>query len=204
MTAYSIKTKRLLLRCFEFKDAAILKSTIDESKDHLLKWMAWAKHEPEDLNKKIERIRKRRIQFDMDEAYHFAILLKDSERFIGSISLMRRVGADAFEIGYWLHVNFVHNGYITEAASALIKIAFELYNTERIEVHCDEQNLSSAAVPRKLGFNHEATVRSNEKNEDGTRRKNMIWIMFKEDYNKAELEVSGIKAYDELGREIEV
>lgn len=202
MPAYSVNTERLLLRCFEFKDAYEMKSAIDASKEHLVKWMAWAEQEPEELDKKIERIRGRRIEFDRDENYHYAVFLQDSERFIGSISLMKRIGEGAMEIGYWMHVDYINKGYMSEAASALVKIAFELYKVERVEVHCDIENLRSAAIPKKLGFNHEATVRANEINEDGSRKLDMIWVLFKEEYEKLKLKDVKLKAFDAIGREI--
>lgn len=200
--AYSIKTERLILRCFEFKDVYELKSAIDESKDHLLRWMAWAKHEPEEVDKKLERIRRRRVEFDTDEAYHYGVFLQEDNKFIGSISLMRRSGDKSLELGYWLHVNYINKGYITEAASALVKIAFELHQVERVEVHCDEKNFKSAAVPKKLGFTHEATIRSNEKNEDGTRKRDMIWVLFKEEYESSKLKVIESEAFDAVERKI--
>lgn len=200
--AYSINTERLLLRCLDFKDVYELKAAIDESKDHLLKWMAWAKHEPEDIDKKLERIRKRRSEFDSDQAYQYGIFLHSDDKLIGTIALMRRIGEGALEIGYWLRVGYTNKGYMNEATSALVKIAFELHEVERLEIHCDMENLKSAAVPNRLGFTHEAIIRSNEKNENGTRKKDMIWVLFKEEYENSKLKDFGVEAFDAAQRRI--
>lgn len=200
--AYSINTERLLLRCLDFKDVYELKAAIDESKDHLLRWMTWAKHEPEDIDKKLERIRKRRAEFDSDQAYQYGIFLRGDDKLIGTIALMRRVGQDALEIGYWLRTGYTGKGYMNEAASALVKIAFELHEVDRLEIHCDVENLKSAAIPRKLGFIHEATIRSNEKNEDGTRKKDMIWVLFKEEYQDSKQKTLELEAFDAAMRKI--
>ncbi len=200
--AYSINTERLLLRCLDFKDVYELKAAIDDSKDHLLRWMTWAKHEPEDIDKKLERIRKRRAEFDSDQAYQYGIFLCGDDKLIGTIALMRRVGQDALEIGYWLRTGYTGKGYMNEAASALVKIAFELHEVDRLEIHCDVENLKSAAIPRKLGFIHEATIRSNEKNEDGTRKKDMIWVLFKEEYQDSKQKTLELEAFDAAMRKI--
>lgn len=200
--SYSINTERLLLRCLDFKDVYELKAAIDESKDHLQRWMAWAKHEPEDIDKKLERIRTRRAEFDSDQAYQYGIFLRGDDKLIGTIALMRRVGQGALEMGYWMRVGYTSKGYMKEAASALVKIAFELHEVDRLEIHCDVENLKSAAIPRKLGFIHEATIRSNEKNEDGTRKKDMIWVLFKEEYQDSKQKALELEAFDAAMRKI--
>lgn len=200
--AYSINTERLLLRPLDFKDVYEMKAAIDESKAHLLKWMAWAKHEPEDIDKKLERIRNRRAEFDSDEAYQYGIFLKGADKLLGVISLMKRIGEGAMEIGYWLREDSINKGFMLEAASALVKIAFELQEVERLEVHCDTENIKSSAIPQKLGFTHEATIRRNEKNDDGTRKKSLIWVLFKEEYENSGLKDIKLEAYDAVQRKI--
>jgi RimJ/RimL family protein N-acetyltransferase len=200
--AYFIKTERLNLRPLEFKDVYEMKAAIDESKEHLLKWMAWAKHEPEDIDKKLERIRNRRAEFDSDEAYQYGMFLQGSDKLLGVISLMKRIGEGAMEIGYWLRGDSINKGYMLEAASALVKIAFGLQDVERLEIHCDIENTKSAAIPQKLGFTHEATIRRNEKKDDGSRKKSMIWVLFKEEYENSQLKGLKLEAFDAVQRKI--
>lgn len=47
--AYRIHTQRLVVRCWEPRDAPLLKAVLDESLDHLRPWMPWAQNEPEPL-----------------------------------------------------------------------------------------------------------------------------------------------------------
>ena len=49
---------------------------------------------------------------------------------------------------------------MTESTAALIKVAFEIVRVHRLEIHCDPGNAASAAIPRKLGFTHEGTLRA--------------------------------------------
>ncbi len=71
---------------------------------------------------------------------------------LGGINLHDRIGPGALELGYWCHVAYTGRGIITRAASALTEIALRLPGIERVEIHCDAANTSSAAVPRRLGY----------------------------------------------------
>lgn len=71
---------------------------------------------------------------------------------IGSAGLHRRVGPDAVEIGYWIHVDHTRNGYATEVAKALTAAAFDVPGIDRVEIHHDKANIASAGVPQRLGF----------------------------------------------------
>jgi len=70
--AYRIVTDRLVVRCWNPEDAPLLKAAIDASLDHLRPFMAWALNEPEDVEKKIERIRAQRAKFDRGGGFRFS------------------------------------------------------------------------------------------------------------------------------------
>lgn len=200
--AYKIKTKRLVIRALEPKDAFLIKETIDESLQHLSRWLGWAKNEPEDIEKKIQRMRHSRASFDLDKNYIYGIFLSDESKLIGNIALKLTVGEDAREIGYWIHVDYLNQGYATEAAAALVKVVFETNQAERIEIHCDDENSISSAIPRRLAFHKEAIIRRNETNEKGNRKKNQIWILFKEDYQHIDKLNIEMQAFDIIDRKI--
>jgi len=44
---YRIETERLVIRCYEPRDAPLLKEAIDSSLEHLQPWMPWALDEPQ-------------------------------------------------------------------------------------------------------------------------------------------------------------
>ncbi len=58
-----------------------------------------------------------------------------------------------------MHVDHIGKGYASELAAALTKVAFEVVGVDRVEIRCDPHNVRSAAVPRKLGYGLEATLR---------------------------------------------
>ena len=200
--AYRIETRRLIVRCWQPTDAALLKAAIDASLDHLRPWMPWAEDEPQDLSAKVERLRSWRGKFDLDQDFVYGIFGPDEKDVLGSSGLHTRVGEGAREIGYWIHVDHINQGLATEVAAALTKVAFEVDGVLRVEIHCDPQNVRSAAVPRKLGFVHEATLRERTTDAEGERRDSMIWTLFADEYPGSRPQKAKIEAYDAVGRRI--
>src|SRR5204863_353260 len=65
----------------------------------------------------------------------------------------------SLEIGYWVRSHLAGRGFATEAAAALTRVAFELCGTERVDIRCDPDNAASRAIPRKLGYTEDGTLR---------------------------------------------
>lgn len=177
---YELHTERLCIRCYRPSDAEALQQSIAESIDHLLPWMTWAAIEPEPIEEKIERIRKFRHNFDGDIDYTMAIFELNSDFLIGGTGLHKRVGPEAFEIGYWLHPDYLGRGYATETAAALTQAAFEMHKATRVEIHCDPRNTASAAIPKRLGFRYEGTLMRRILDSKRVARDTMIWSIFRE------------------------
>ena len=200
--AYRIETRRLVIRCYDPKDALYLQESIQESVEHLRPWLPWVKTEPEELQVKIERLRVFRADFDLNKQYIYGVFDPKETELIGGTGLHPRVGSNAFEIGYWVNVNHVNKGYATEFSAALTKVAFEVENVNRVEIHCDPNNIRSAAIPKKLGYVYEATLRNRCENIEGELIDSMIWSLLKEDYLKSPASKAKIVAYDAFGNTI--
>jgi RimJ/RimL family protein N-acetyltransferase len=200
--AYRIHTRRLVLRCWHPQDAPLLKAAIDTSLEHLRPWMVWAQYEPTDLHRKIEHLRRSRGAFDLGEDFPYGIFNREETRVLGSTGLHTRVGAGAREIGYWIHQDYINQGLATEATAALTKVAFAIDQVTRIEIHCDPNNVRSSAVPRKLGFCHEATLRQRIRTPDGQPRDTMIWTLLANEYPTSPAAAAEIEAFDVIGRSL--
>jgi RimJ/RimL family protein N-acetyltransferase len=200
---YKIETERLVVRCYEPGDAFKLADAIAASLPELLPWIPWAKEGEEDEAAKMERVRWFRGRFDMGEDYTYGIFDKKNN-FIGSTGLHVRIGPNAREIGYWISTEHTGKGYITEAVKALIKIAFDIEQMHRLEMHVNPLNTKSAKIPQTLGFTLEATLKKRYQLEGRPTGDTMIWTMFKEEYEHSYLKNTSIKAYDMVGREIPI
>ena len=90
-------------------------------------------------------------------------------RGVGGTGLHTRIGEAAFEIGYWIRESRVGEGLSTEACAALTRVASRLCGIDRIEIRVDPGNERCLAIPRKLGFVEEGTLRGVLHAPDGTR-----------------------------------
>ncbi len=197
---YRIETDRLVIRCSELTDANMLLDAITKSLDHLRPWMRWARNEPETLDKKIEFLRKTRSEFDADLDYTYRIFNREEDVMLGSTGLHTRVKGNAREIGYWVHADHINKGIATETVMALTKVGFEVIGLDRIEIHIDPRNEASLAIPQKLGYQLEATLKKRVRDPKGEARDTMIWTMFEADYRNTPSSKIEVKAFDAIGR----
>jgi len=196
--AYRIETERLVVRCYNPSDAKMLADSVTESIEHLKPWMPWVCSEPEPLEVKVERLKRFRGEFDLNQDFIYGIFNKEETRLLGGTGLHTRVGEEQLEIGYWIHKDFVNQGLVKESTAALVKVAFEIIRIHRIEIHCDPSNLASAAIPRKLGFTHEGTLRAKTRFLDGW-SDSMVWALLDVDYPNSPSCKANIKAFDPRG-----
>jgi RimJ/RimL family protein N-acetyltransferase len=180
----------------------MLKEAVDASLDHLRPWMPWAMEEPTDLQTKIGLLRRFRGNFDLGKDFIYAIFSRDESQVLGGTGLHTRQGGEAREIGYWIRYEHTNKGLATETAAALTRVAFEVSEVDRVEIHCDPENIRSAAVPRKLGFELEATLKRRTHTPDGTPRDSMIWTLFAADYPSNPTAAAELEAFDAIGRRI--
>jgi len=200
--AYRIATDRLILRCFEPRDAEALKSAVDASLDHLARWLPWAREEPQPLDAKIELLRQFRGKFDLSKDFVFGIFDREERALLGGAGMHARVGADAREIGYWIASAHEHRGFATEAAAALTRVGFEVEKLARMEIHCDPANVRSAAIPQRLGYTHDATLRARLPRPGGTMGERMIWSMLGGEFASSGASRFPCEAFDAIGRRI--
>lgn len=93
-------------------------------------------------------------------AFNVAIELRKESRLVGGCNL--QVESAAFRrahIGYALHPDWWGRGLATQAAKLLVGLGFEELRLHRIEATCDNRNIASARVLRKLGMTLEGTRR---------------------------------------------
>jgi RimJ/RimL family protein N-acetyltransferase len=165
---YRIETERLVVRCWEPRDAPLLKEAVDSSLEHLRAWLPWAHEDPQPLDAKVELLRGFRGRFDLGQDFVYGIFSRDESEALGGTGLHTRRGEGIFEIGYWIRASRAGEGLGTEATAALARAAFELCDVARIEIRVDPENSASIAIPRKLGFVEEGTLRRSAHGRDGT------------------------------------
>jgi RimJ/RimL family protein N-acetyltransferase len=200
---YRIETERLVVRCWDPRDAPLAKEAVDSSLEHLRPWMPWAEHEPQPLDQKVELLRTFRGGFDLGQDFVYGILAADESQALGGTGLHTRVGEDAFEIGYWIRASRVGEGLATEVAAALTRVAFEVCGVDRVEIRVDPENERSLAVPRRLGYAEEATLRRRlPPKGDGELRDVVVFALFGDEYEATPSARAELAAYDAGGAQV--
>jgi RimJ/RimL family protein N-acetyltransferase len=198
---YRIQTERLVVRCYEPRDAPLLKEAIDSSLEHLQPWMPWALDEPQTLEQKIELVELFGSSFDAGENFTYGIFAADEAELFGGTGLHPRVGPGGLEIGYWVRASATRQGIVTESTAALTRAGFEVCEADRIEIRIEPRNEASFGVPRKLGFVEEATLRRRlPGREGGPLRDVTIFTMFREAFDASI--APGIRAFDARGEQV--
>ena len=200
---YAIRTERLLLRCWEPADAPALKDAVDSSLEHLREWMPWAHADPQPLEEKVALLRRFRGGFDLDQDYVYGVLDGGDGSVVGGTGLHTRIGEDAFEIGYWIRESRIGEGLATETSAALTRVAFELCGVDRVEIRVEPANERSTAIPRKLGYVEEATLRRRlDAGEGHERRDAIVFSLFRDGYEASPCAAAPVEAFDAAGARV--
>jgi RimJ/RimL family protein N-acetyltransferase len=193
----------MVVRCYEPRDAPLLKEAVDSSIEHLKPWMPWAHDEPQTLEQKVQLLRTFRGQFDLGQNFVYGLFSRDESELVGGSGFHLRVGDDAFEIGYWIRASEEGKGLTTEATAALTKVGFEVCEVDRIEIHVEPENERSTRIPQKLEYTEEARLRRRlYAAPGGDPRDTVVYTMFRSDYPGTPAGSAKIEAYDALGSRV--
>jgi len=155
-------------------DALDVLTAVEESHAELARWQLWARDLPA-LTTIEAHIARARAAWELREHCLFHIY-NHAERFLGTCGL-EKIDWDlgSFEIGYWLRTSSTGRGYMTEAVSALEKQVFERCNGRCAVIKCDAQNTKSAAIPQRLGYSLDGTLRCERLDAHNEPQDTMVW-----------------------------
>jgi RimJ/RimL family protein N-acetyltransferase len=154
-------------------DAERLVAALAPELPGLRPWLRWATPEGISLETQRSRLEAKDSCWRRRSEYVYSIV--DGPAIIGSIGLGARSGPWSLEIGYWLAAAYRGRGVVTAAARALTEAGLALEGIARIQIHCDEANTASAAVPRRLGYRLDR-VEKVEPLAPGEIGRRMIWV----------------------------
>lgn len=145
-----LETERLILRSLNLDDAQAVYSWASD--ERVTRYMSYPVHT--DISQTREWLAY--VQTDEKE-YNWGFVLKENGKLIGSGS----IGPSNYLKGYWgfgynLHYDYWNNGYVTEAARAMISYAHNSLGADKIcAVHAVD-NPASGRVMEKCGlkFDH--------------------------------------------------
>ena len=175
-----LETYRLILRPFTVNDAGAMFENwaSDPEVTKFLSWPVYRGIEDADAILKIWQ-----ESYKKPEFYQWAIVLKELDQPIGSISV---VGSDdrvdMAEIGYCIGRAWWGQSIMSEAMAAVMRYLFAEVGMQRIEAGHDPMNPASGAVLRKCGLQYEGTLRRRIRSNRGIT--DVAWYsILKEEYN---------------------
>lgn len=98
-----------------------------------------------------------------DEWLNLAVALAATGEVIGTVGLaLRSETHRQVELGYVFDLAHGGKGYATEAAAAMVGLAFDDLGAHRVFARLDARNRPSARLAERLGFRLEGHLRQNE------------------------------------------
>jgi [ribosomal protein S5]-alanine N-acetyltransferase len=117
--------------------------------------------------------------------YVLGLVVPPSDTVIGQLSLIQISAAiHEWEIGWGIHPDFWGQGFATEAARALLQLAFTDLDANRVFAICHADNHASYRVMEKLGMQREGRFRQTRWIK-GQRFDDVIYSILAEEYEPA-------------------
>jgi ribosomal-protein-serine acetyltransferase len=169
------------LRLLDETDAQELHELIEANRAHLARWLPWAKSQT--LGDTFDFIRRTRSQLVDNDGFQAAILIReDIAGVVGyhAIDWSNR----STRIGYWLAEGQQGRGTMTAAVRLLVDHALSVWTLNRVEIRAAADNHRSRAIPERLGFLQEGTLRQAER-VGGRYLDSVMYSMLEADWHAA-------------------
>jgi ribosomal-protein-serine acetyltransferase len=148
------------LRLLEERHATEMVATIDRNREHLRQWLPWV-DATRTVDDALAFIRSSLEIFAAHQGFTNAIWYRDQ---VAGVVGTHRIDSRnrRAELGYWLAREFEGRGVVTDACRLSVIRLFDEMDLNRVEIRCAAGNAKSIAIPRRLGFKLEGTLRDAE------------------------------------------
>ena len=144
-----LETDRLILKKISVSDAEDMYSYA--SLNSVTRFLLWSPHlNIEDTRGYIEFLNR---QYKKGTYADWGVFLKSEGRLIGTTGFADfDFENNTGEVGYVLNPAYQGNGYMSEAVSAVLSVAFDCIGLERVDLRIMEENKPSMRLASRLGF----------------------------------------------------
>ncbi len=117
----------------------------------------------------------------------FAVVPRGQDRLVGTVGIY----ADGHQamLGYAYDRSVWDMGYATEAALAMVEMAFDVLGVRRVWAACDPENTASARVLQKCGMVLEGRLR-HDTDIRGELRDTLVWGILESEWHDTNMEGS--------------
>jgi RimJ/RimL family protein N-acetyltransferase len=154
---FPIRTARLLLR--EFREGDFDDIHAYACVPEVSRFMTWGPNTLEDTRAFLGRALTQQADWPRK---HVGLAVERDGRVIGSIRMDLQGDDGEADLGYTLSADHWGQGLASEAAAAMLEVAFGTLGLHRVGATCDVENTGSFGVMRKLGMRREAHFRQDK------------------------------------------
>jgi RimJ/RimL family protein N-acetyltransferase len=151
-----LHTERLVVRTMTPDDAGDVHAY--QSREDVCRYLTFEPRSREEVAERVTRHAQATTLAAAGDYWQLAVERAGARgRVIGDVFFTIKSTENATgEIGWTLHPDFSGQGYMTEAASAVLDLAFGPINLHRVRADLDPRNTGSTALCRRLGMREEA------------------------------------------------
>lgn len=145
-----LSTKRLNLRKFQLDDAVQVHKNW-ATDEEVAKYTLWKT--TKSLNETALHLNEWVKRYKSDNYYHWAIIYKETDELIGSISISSINDClKCCNVGYTISKNYWNKGIATECLNEVLDYMILVIGMKRIYAYHDVENVASGKVMRKCGM----------------------------------------------------
>ena len=137
-----------------------LHAVVEQNRAYLRTWLPWL-----DANTKADDFKAfsehTQANNQSGKSYVQAIVIDDTLCGVSGFNFIDATNRWG-EIGYWLSESHQGKGIISRCVEKQLHHAFEHLNLHRASICAATENRRSRAIPERLGFSHEGTLRQSE------------------------------------------
>jgi RimJ/RimL family protein N-acetyltransferase len=175
---------RVLVRPYRPRDGAAVWEAVEESREHIMPWLPWGDSHKSPADSEAFA-RRSHGHWLLRDDLPLSIWDRSGGRYLGGSGMHR---ADwkipSFEIGYWLRKSAAGQGYMTEAVELITEMAFTALKAKRVFIRCATDNAKSAAVPPRLGYTLEGTLRNSHVDARGALHDMYLYAMTPDEFER--------------------
>lgn len=145
---FEIKTKRLVLKPLGMKYIDSVHEYASDPEN--TRYMLYLPNSTYEETKAFLTYVDEAWEHEDEPTYECALLLGDEQKHIGAVSLTVENGVG--ELGWILNKRYWGQGYMSEAATALLDFAVKDLGIRHFVAHCDADNPGSYRVMEKIGM----------------------------------------------------
>lgn len=172
--------REITLREIDLLDSEDVFNTVTGQREYFGKWLPFVEFTKEigDTQEFIKSVTS--TPEDLKE-FVFVILYKNVFAGLAGFKSTDRLNKKT-EIGYWLSEGFQKKGIMTLSVKAMLKLAFEELDINRIQIKCAVGNIPSSSIPKRLGFKLEGIERDGELFPDGSFKDLEVYSLLKNEF----------------------